>query len=144
MREVKVPGLTSCLLVWPTCDRQEKLALTWAAGKAPGWAWEQRELISTPCLSPGGSGGPTRSCSSREGTHPRKDDLWSGSLEKARCIWDLGTRTSQLAASLASCLWSWGIFARWRWSVFLGAWRTLLSTCDFFCLNFHSSLWLFF
>lgn len=27
LREVKVPGLTSCLLVWPTCDRQENLAL---------------------------------------------------------------------------------------------------------------------
>jgi len=27
MREVKVSGLTSCLLVWLTCDRQENLAL---------------------------------------------------------------------------------------------------------------------
>lgn len=27
MREVKASGLTSCLLVWPTSDRQENLAL---------------------------------------------------------------------------------------------------------------------
>lgn len=44
----------------------------------------------------------------------------------------LGTRSSQLAASLATCLLSWDIFARWRWWVLLGAQRTLLSTCNFF------------
>lgn len=138
MREVKVPGLTSCLLVWPTCDRQENLALTWAAGKATSSRLSVtsnllrcRDLISTPCSSPAGSGGPTRSCSSRERRHPRKEDFWGGSWKTARCIWDLGTRTSQLAASLARCLWSWGIFARWKWSVLLGAQRTLLSTCNF-------------